>query len=163
MLLMPERLWFSLHLQFRSILLFSSLYLYVFTFRRLFLPLLPSKKGESFVSPLFLTGLVFTRRSAAVILKKGDAVTPCKLSVSLSQTVMMTQQVYPGCLPRPPVRMWHRLRRYPMAAVTLAWPLAARRREERACRTRVSSVTSPSGTTFRCLASETSAGSRRKR
>lgn len=64
---------------------------------------------------------------------------------SFCQMVMMTQQVCPGCLPRPPVRIWHRPHRCPMAVATSAWPLAARKKEALVCRTPASFVTSPSG------------------
>lgn len=68
-----------------------------------------------------------------------------KLSPPFCQMVMMTQQGCPGCLPRPPVKTWHRLHRCLMAAVTSAWPPAVRRKEAQVCRTPASSVTSPSG------------------
>ena len=63
----------------------------------------------------------------------------------LCQMVMMTPQGCPGCLPRPPVKTWHRLHRCPMAAATSAWQPAVRRKEVLVCRTPASSATNPSG------------------
>lgn len=72
--------------------------------------------------------------------------------------VKMTQQGCPGCLPRPPVKMWHHLLKCPTDAVTSAWPLAVRKKEAQVCRTPASSVTNPLGKNVTGLSSRDAAG-----